>query len=244
MVFNGPVDATSRWEVSERPAFVDDYCPFLDLPREIRDQIFGEVFFPGEKQPENQDRLGLARTAVRQIFPYTDARDSGPTKFDLSIIRTCKQIQHEAEGVLYGTSSWNLMYRDWEGNLPRLSFECFERLPRRLRKYIQRIERKCYSVHYKQTISLLDWTVFMTFLARECPRLHSLKLWGPGDRNEAPGWLESCKKDAEWIQAILQIRSLTCFDIPVIDGGIIYEDTAFKDNFLPWLKSSLVDKPQ
>jgi hypothetical protein len=84
----------------------------------------------------------------------------------------------------------------------------------------------------------------MTFLARECPRLHSLKLWGPGDRNEAPGWLESCKKDAEWVHAILQIRSLTYFDIPVIDGGIIYEDTAFKDDFLPWLKSSLVEKPQ
>ena len=133
------------------------------------------------------------------------------------------------------------MYRDWEDNLPRLSFEFFQNLPKRLRRYIQRVERKCYSVHYAQTISLFDWTVFMNFVARECPNLHSLKLWGPGDRNEAPGWLESCQKDAEWIQAILQIKSLRYFDIPVIRGGIIYHHAAFRDDFLPWLQTSLIE---
>ncbi|KAF6236794.1 hypothetical protein HO173_005085 [Letharia columbiana] len=33
--------------------------------------------------------------------------------FDVSVIRACKQLQHEAEEVLYGTSSWQLMYADW-----------------------------------------------------------------------------------------------------------------------------------
>ena len=76
-------------------------------------------------------------------------------------------------------------------------------------------------------------------MARECPNLQSLRLWGPGNRTEAPGWLKSCQKDTEWIQAILQIESLRYFDIPVIRGGIIYHHAAFRDDFLPWLKTSL-----
>ena len=79
----------------------------------------------------------------------------------------------------------------------------------------------------------------MNFMARECPNLHSLRLWGPGSRTEAPGWLKGCQKDTEWIQAILQIESLRYFDIPVIRGGIIYHHAAFRDDFLPWLKTSL-----
>ena len=67
----------------------------------------------------------------------------------------------------------------------------------------------------------------MTFLARECPNLHSLRLWGPGDRNEGPRWVETCNEDEEWVQAILQIQSLKYFDIPVIAGGNIYEYPKF-----------------
>ena len=80
----------------------------------------------------------------------------------------------------------------------------------------------------------------MTFLARECPNLHTLKLWGPGDHSEAPGWIESCQRNAQWVQAILQIQSLRYFDIPVIRGGIIYDDATFRNDFLPWLKTSLL----
>ena len=198
------------------------------------------MFFPGEKQPENtsQDGLGLAPTAVRQIFPYKTGIEK--SSFDVAIFRTCKQLQHEAEDVLYGTSSWNLMYRDWDDPV-KLSYEFFQALPKRLRRLVRRVERKCYSVHYRQTISLFDWTLFMTFLARECPNLQSLKLWGPGDRFEGPGWVASCHKDAEWVQAILQIKTLRYFDIPVIAGGVIYEHPEFKDDFLPWLKYCLLE---
>lgn len=221
-------------------------CTLLELPREIRDQILGEVLFPGEKEPQDltQNNLGLGPTAVRQIHPYNTDKGKKP-HFDVAVITTCKQLQQEAESILYGSSSWNLMYQDW-WDTEKVSYEFLERFPRRLRRLIQRVERKCYSEPYNATISLWDWKAFMTFLALECPNLHSLRLWGPGDRNEGPPWVETCNKDAEWVRAILQIRSLKYFDIPVITGGNIYEHPKFRDDFLPWLRSSLVQsrKPQ
>ena len=220
----------------------DRSSPLLRLPREIRDQIYREVFFPREYaiQDLTQDYRGLGTTAVRQIQPYLDKRDAGPLSFDTALIRTCKQLQLEAEEVLYGLASWNLMYRDWESNIFKLSFELFQSFPRRLRRHIRAVERKCYSVHYDQSISLFDWTAFMTFLARECPNLQLLKLWGPGDSYEAAGWVESCKKDAEWVQAILQIKSLRQFDIPMIPGGKINQYPEFTGEFLPWLKTRMI----
>ena len=212
----------------------------LVLPREIRDQIIGEVLFPEEKQPRDltQNILGTASTSVRQIHPY-DIDESKKPRFDISIITTCKQLQREAEEILYGSSSWNLMYQDWR-DTEKVSYEFFEKFPRRLRQLIQRVERKCYSSPYPATISLWDWKAFMTFLARECPHLHSLRLWGPGDKNEGPAWVETCNRDAEWVQAILQIKSLKTFDIPVIPKGNIYTYPKFSDDFLPWLKASLI----
>ena len=88
-------------------------CSFLGIPQEIRDQIIGELFFPGEREPESleQNHYGLAPTASRQIWPYDRDAHKKP-KFDVSIIRSCHQLQYEAELILYGTSSFNLMYQD------------------------------------------------------------------------------------------------------------------------------------
>ncbi|KAI9737183.1 MAG: hypothetical protein M1834_000776 [Cirrosporium novae-zelandiae] len=217
---------------------------FLGLPRELRDQIYGQLFFPGEDDPDkiskfSQNSLGLGHTAVRQIHPYDNRPEMKP-RFNLTIFRTCKQIQTEAEYIFYGTSSFNLMYQDWSDSI-KVSYEFFEKLPRRYRRLIRRVERKCYSQPYWGTISLFDWTLFMRFLAHECPSLQSLTLWGPGDSKEGPPWVTTCQKDAAWVQAMLQIKTLRAFDIPVIPGGVIYNYPAFKDDFFPWLKSSLLE---
>ena len=135
------------------------------------------------------------------------------------------------------------MYQDWSDDI-KLSYEVFEKFPRRIRHLIRRVERKCYSESYEASVSLFDWTAFMRFLACECPNLQVLKLWGPGDRNEGRYWVQSCKQDKEWVQAILEIKSLTYFDIPVINGGVIYNYPEFRDDFLPWLKSELLQRPQ
>ncbi|MCJ1385051.1 hypothetical protein MMC17_008169 [Xylographa soralifera] len=106
--------------------------PLLQLPREIRKTILGELFFPGEIEADEfeQDTLGLDVTGVRQIFPYATDEQRKP-HFDVSILR-----------------------------------------------------------------------------------------------------------------AILQITTLKEFDIPVIHGGVIYDFPEFKDDFLPWLKSGLLQQPQ
>ena len=211
--------------------------PFLALPREIRDQIISEVIFPGEKQPESleQDRLGLAPTAVRQIFVYDPARKP---KLDVAVIRVCQQLQDEAEAILYGTSSFNLMYADWSDPV-KYSFEFFQKLSRRLRRLVRRVERKCYSEVYSKRISLFDWCAFARMLANEMPNLQSLVLWGPGDYNEGLHWVPTCREDKEWVRALLQIKSLRRFDIPMIPGGSIESNTEFTRKFLPWLKHSL-----
>ena len=214
-------------------------CPLLSVPQEIRDHIIGEVLFPGEKQPKEliQNNRGTATTAVRQIHPYDTDKDKRP-RFDVAIIRSCTQLQHEAEAILYGSSSWNLMYQDW-WDRDKVSYEFFEKLPPRLRRLIRRVERKCYSKPYRNTISLYDWKMFTTFLAQECPNLHSLILWGPGDKVEGPPWVKTCDRNQKWVQAILQIKSLKHFDIPVIPGGVIYDYPEFRDDFLPCLKRDL-----
>ena len=216
---------------------------FLTLPREVRDQIIGELFFPTEKEARKfeQDRLGLAPTARRQIFPFHPDPWRRP-KFDVAILRVCRQLQFEGEAVLYGSSSFNLMYDDWSFHRPRLSYQLFDGFPERLRRLIQRVERKCYSASYRQSIPFSEWDAFMRFLAEECPSLHSLRLWGPGDPQECIPWIESCTQDQDWVQSILRIKTLQTFDIPVIPGGTIYSDSAFRDQFLPWLKRSLTER--
>ena len=245
-----PSQMTRPPQLTEMVEPVERICSasaFLSLPREIRDTILGAVFFPEEKEPANykQDYLGLATTAVRQIFPYeTNLRNKKrKPRFDVSVIRACRQLQEEGEAILYGTSSWNLMYQDWvQADRIKWSYEVFERFPKRIRRLIRRVERKCYSESYDQSISLYDWQLFMTFLARECPNLQSLKLWGPGDRIEGRAWVQTCTRENGWVQAILQITSLQYFDIPVISGGIIYDYPEFRDDFLPWLKTSLTQR--
>ena len=212
----------------------------LTLPREIRDQILGEVFFPGEKEPKNltQNTFVTALKATRTIWPYNT--DPGrKANFDISILCVCRQLQGEGEQILYGTSTFNLMYQDWQDSY-KFSYEFLQALPRRLRRLIQRVERKCYSEPYLKTITLFDWCVFMKFLADECPSLHTLKLWGPGDRGEGTLWVQTCKQDQQWVQAILQIKTLRRFDIPMITGGSINDYPDLKIVFLQKLRRELL----
>lgn len=155
----------------------------LTLPREIRDQIIGELLFPREKEPIGftQNQYGTAPTAVRTIWPYAMNRER--PNFDVAILRVCRQLQTEGEQTLYGTSTFNLMYEDW-AHCPQLSYEFLQKLPRRVRRLIQRVERRCYSEPSQNSITMFDWAAFMKFLANECPSLHTLRLWGPRDPQE------------------------------------------------------------
>ena len=214
----------------------------LALPREIRDKILGEVIFPWGKEPYSLDP-GLDatdRTSKRQIRPYQRFVDNG---HDVAVLRTCRQLQHEGETILYETSSFNLMYLEETGS-PKLSFEWLQARPRRLRRLIRRVERRCYNEYYEKNISLFDWCAFMKFLATECPNLSSLKFWGPSNTRETPLWVRTCRQDKDWVQAILQIKSLEHFDILAIPGGNIYNHETFKNGFMPWLRDAMTSGPK
>ena len=222
----------------------DTSC-FLCLPREIRDQIIGEVIFPSEKEPRSleQKHLGVATTARRQIFPYHMKYRGIKPKRDVAIIRACRQLQSEAEAILYGTSSFNLMYYE-PNSFRHFSYDFLQDRPKRLRRLIQRIECRCYNESAAYGIQLLEWSVFCKFLATQCPSLHSLKLWGFSNEYHSAQWLNICKEDKEWVQALLQIRTLRHFDIQMLPGGYIDDLKTFRSGFLAWIRDAMVNRPK
>lgn len=65
MMLNGtPVDAISARPREVESPSDDNPFPFLDLSREIRDQILGEVLFPGEKEARFPGLLGTRNDSM------------------------------------------------------------------------------------------------------------------------------------------------------------------------------------
>lgn len=229
--------------------------PFLRLPLEIRQRIYEFHFFHREIDPglpyhdphKFEGRKlkwaveGLSGTAANQIHPYRWGTNRQP-RYELSIFRTNRQIQEEAETVFYGWSSFNLI-TDSFGKWNYKSFEFLETLPRRYRRLIRRIEARCYedfdqtmTCEQEFTILLCDWKIFMRFLAQECPALQSLKLWAFADGHEGRSLNESCREEKEWVQAILQIHNLSFFDIHAIPRRAVKHDQSCVPDFVKKLR--------
>ncbi|KAI4211126.1 MAG: hypothetical protein LQ351_006025 [Letrouitia transgressa] len=232
--------ATAKWTMSQSPAVPS----LLNLPREIRDAIIGEVLFPAKKDQVDGSHNGsfINRPCGRNIFPYARRRKGKRVNsaIEVAVIRSCKQIQREAEELLYGSSTWILMHRDGWAEPMRHSYEFFEALPRRLRDLIQRVECRAFSSAHPKSISLFDWTLFMTFLSRECSKLHTLNLWGPEDPSEARSWVDQCNEDQAWVRAMLQIKSLKHFRLMVVNTTNVCNGAEYKEIFLPWLRDAMM----
>lgn len=231
----------------------------LDLPREVRDRVYEFLFFAEEKSEArglnqamsefelrklNWASTGLVSSAANQIHPYR--RDSKyQPHFDLCILRTNHQIQSEAERVFYGRSSFNLTGDAFApGEVP--TFHFFQSLPPRYRKLIRRVEIRCFyrAAHHSQVgnyrlMSLFDWNAFMKFLAVECPALRSLVLWGFADGVEGHDLERSCRVSTDWVQSILQIKTLRFFDIRAIPRRRITEDQSCVPEVLQELRKLL-----
>ncbi|MCJ1468812.1 hypothetical protein MMC07_007442 [Pseudocyphellaria aurata] len=144
----------------------------------------------------------------------------------MAILRTCHQIQEEAEAIFYGCSSFNLI-TDSFGPGDYRSYEFLQTLPRRYRKLVRKVEHRCYHTFSpealikgnRRSMTMFDWKAFMMFLAQECPSLQSLILWGFADGREGEQMLQSCNQDSEWVQAIFQIKTLRFFDLSAIPRG-------------------------
>ncbi|MCJ1264245.1 hypothetical protein MMC22_004116 [Lobaria immixta] len=236
--------------------------PFTQLPRELRNFVYEQVFFSGKNHDRLSDRVnlkfdsrklkwasdGLAGTAKNQIHPYRVDSKHQP-QYDVAILRTCHQIQEEAEAVLYGWSSFNLITDNF-GPGEYQSYEFLQSLPRRCRRLIRRVEHRCYHEHLPEALTkgnrrimtMFDWNAFMKFLAQECPSLQSLILWGFADGREGEQMLQSCHQDREWVQAIFQIKTLRFFDLPAIPRGKVRPGQSCVPEFLEQLRAVLYQK--
>lgn len=179
----------------------------------------------------NWASTGLAGTAENQIHPYR--RDSKyQPQYDLCILRTNRQIQDEAEKVFYGWSSFNLTVDAFAPGEVQ-TFQFFQSLPPKYRKLISRVEIRCFcgaagtgnrrGMNNHRVMSLFDWNAFMKFLALECSSLRSLILWAFADGHEGDELKRNCRMSTDWVQSILQIKTLRFFDIRAIPRRAIAE---------------------
>lgn len=233
--------------------------PFIQLPRELRNYIYEWHFFAGKHHNSLSNNFnhgfdfrklkwasdGLAGTAKNQIHPYRVDSKHQP-QYEMAILRTCRQIQEEAEAVFYGRSSFNLTTDNF-GPGDYQSYEFLQTLPPRYRKLIRKVEHRCYHKHSpealfkgnRRSMTMFNWKVFMKFLAQECPSLQSLILWGFADGREGEQMLQSCHQDSEWVQAIFQIKTLRFFDISAIPRGKVRPGQSCVPEFLEQLRAVL-----
>lgn len=82
---------------------------FLDLPREIRDQIYSHILSPtglvALDHPSNRSHVRVSS------YCYSHSKKFSP--IDLAILRTCKQIGNECRGLI-----WKLNSLQWQSSMP------------------------------------------------------------------------------------------------------------------------------
>ncbi len=232
---------------------------FFHLPLDVRNRVYEMIFFAKEKKKArglnrvmtefqarklNWASTGLVGSSMNQIHPYRKDSKYQP-KYDLSIFRTNRQIQEEAERVFYGWSSFNLT-TDAYAPGDYSTFQFFQSLPPRYRKLIRRVEIRCFhrcaphtSAGNNRLMYLFDWNAFMKFLALECLSLRSLILWGFADGVEGEELERSCTMSSDWVQSILQIKTLRFFDIRAIPRRKIVENQSCVPKVLQELRNSL-----
>lgn len=234
-------------------------CHFLQLPPDLRSRIYELIFFAREKKKAwglnqamtvfesrklNWASTGMIGTTGNQIHPYRRDSKHQP-QYDLSIFRTNRQIQEEAERVFYGWSSFNLTTDAYApGESP--TFQFFQALPCRYRRLIRRVELRCFHEAAHRPLPgnprltyMFDWNAFMRFLTLECPSLHSLVLWGFADGPEGEELERNCRMSSDWVQSVLQIKNLRHFDIRAIPRRRITEGQSCAPKVLQDLRTIL-----
>lgn len=231
----------------------------LNLPFEIREQILGKLFFPNESYPKvGLDHASEKPAIVRQIIlseeHYGHDRSSS---FQTSVIRTCRQLQHEAENILYASSHWVFKVQSW-----RTTYSCHDRLrrsrkrleavPKRLRGMIRWIDVR-YDLDSVPNFDCFEYTILMKLLTRECPGLQHLRLlvgqqWRPLHtqlESRSPRF-SGCSESAGSVQGHLQIKPRDSLDVDSLSRTLnVYTDLDidFRSCLQTCLTRSTVSRP-
>lgn len=199
--------------------------PLLKLPLEIRCQILDEVFFRDNKWNLRYHKHFGSEATLSTLRHVELGLRYSSTYFDTSIIRTCKQLQREAESLLYSHSLWTL---DGElqtlGAHPLLYATCaLEMLAPRLRGVIRRFE-VIMRFYDNPTVSIVS----MVSLAQACPKLpcqpgwtfYSGKLWDLTEQEwkhplkgseESPGQVLGILQTKKQISSIVEMDEILSY---------------------------------
>jgi hypothetical protein len=155
--------------------------------------------------------------------------------FDVSILRTCRQLQQEGEDILYHNLKFTL-------STDRLKF--LETLGRSQRSRI--LHLSITNLDLTDTLvsemPLCEWKYLMYFIGEHCNSLQTLELeLDIAELSISDGVWEKFGTQSEFAQALLHIRGLSYFQVHLSAQNIYFppDRCAVYNQVYPWLKLQL-----
>jgi hypothetical protein len=210
-----------------------DPSHFLRLPRELRNEVFFDLFFADiEFHTPSSGR----KVQIVTLCP-TDL-DTNP--FPVSVFRTCRQLHQEGLDALY----------------PKIKFDLRSNRLNILRKLgpdiCSRIRHLALSNldltdSVASQMPICEWKTLIAFIAKYCTSLQSLELnlyLAEVSSNEVL-WKEF-SMDSEWVQALLRICNLEGFQMRITSSNEEYHQDRciYFNQIYPWLKAELTSSTE
>ncbi|KIW04844.1 uncharacterized protein PV09_04026 [Verruconis gallopava] len=195
------------------------YTMLLEIPREVRDQILFHVFFDatGAEAIEAVTINNRCRQVVT-AYPKEHGCESLPKHlrsghapaqgFDVSVLRTCRQLQHEGEEVLYSNLKFDLWAYRYDYDARRKLLEKIGPANQARLRHL-RISGLNLADVFDSHMPLCEWRYLTKFIATNCPLLQSLELQVSADEPfDAEHPWSTTTLSGPWIQALLQIKGI------------------------------------
>lgn len=228
--------------------------PLLQLPREVRDKILFHLFFQDHAEAFAPSMHGKRQTVVTtcpnitllKLPPFEHEKPpSPPLHFDVSLLRTCRQLQQEGEHMLYS----NLKFNTWTGEMYETSRPVFlEKLGPSQLGLIRHLQIPDINFAEFQ-FPFCEWEYMTRIIGKHCVSLQSLEIGifevGPFSREERS---TNVFLQREWLQPLLQIGGLQDLVVTFAvhaDQNLANEadePSMLETELVPWLKSQLASE--
>ncbi|KAK2757937.1 hypothetical protein FQN54_004343 [Arachnomyces sp. PD_36] len=207
----------------------------LTIPLEVREQILYYVFFPALSFKAEGPRVQIL--SPTEVYPNVFPDDKFKNYIGLAILRACRQLLNEGETVLFRHMRINLIGEDWEDSGER-PIRFLESLCQRQLRLIRHLDLRAFPT----MVPLCGWKNLMDFVATDCYSLRVLRLWCcPLNQNDEAKITAGCRRNSEWGEPILQVRTLWEFDMLWRKNfNNLDEIHAQTDDFIKWLRSGLL----